>query len=64
MADRDLIPDGNLVEIRYEELEKDLVGGVREMYKTFGWDGCAPRIESPIMCQAYPAFISPLLGMQ
>ena len=44
MADRALIPDGNLVEIRYEDLERDLLGGVENMYKTFGWDGCVPQM--------------------
>ena len=47
MADRDLIPDGNLVEIRYEDLETDLVAGVANMYKTFGWDGCVSPPPAP-----------------
>jgi hypothetical protein len=50
MADRALIPDGNLVEIRYEDLERDLLGGVENMYKTFGWDGfeevMGPKIQA------------------
>ena len=38
---RELIPDGHLVEIRYEELEHDKVGQIRRIYDALGLEGYA-----------------------
>jgi omega-hydroxy-beta-dihydromenaquinone-9 sulfotransferase len=40
-AERALIPAGNLVEVRFEDLERDPVGQVRRIYDTLGLPGYA-----------------------
>ena len=48
-ADRDLIPEGNLVEVRYEALVGDLVGGAEAVYDGLnlsGFDVARPRLEA------------------
>lgn len=47
-AAKGLIPPGNLVEVRYEEFVKDLVGGTEKVYAGLGLGGfeeALPRIE-------------------
>ena len=47
LEQRELIPAGRLVEIRYEELEQDKVGQIRRIYDALGLDGYAeyePRL--------------------
>ena len=42
-----LIPDGRLVEIRYEELEQDKIGQMQRIYRALsldGYDGFAPQL--------------------
>ena len=39
LEQRELIPSGRLVEIRYEELEQDKVGQIRRIYDALGLDG-------------------------
>lgn len=34
---RGLVPKGNLIEIGFEQLDKDPVGVLRDVYKQFGW---------------------------
>lgn len=44
-----LIPAGNLVEVRYEEFVKDLVGGTKGIYDGLslgGWDEAKPLVEA------------------
>lgn len=44
-----LIPAGNLVEVRYEELVKDLVGGTKAVYDGLnlgGWEAVRPKLEA------------------
>jgi hypothetical protein len=38
---RELIPDGHLVEMRYEDLEHDKVGQIRRLYDALGLEGYA-----------------------
>ena len=48
-ATEGLIPKGNLVEVRYEEFVKDLVGGTERLYAGLGLDGFAeakPKLEA------------------
>ena len=47
LEQKELIPDGRLVEIRYEELEQDKMGQIRRIYEGIGLDGYdafAPRL--------------------
>ena len=47
LEQKELIPDGRLVEIRYEELEQDKMGQIRRIYEGLGLDGYdafAPRL--------------------
>ena len=47
LEQRELIPAGRLVEIRYEELEQDKVGQIRRIYDALGLEGYAefePRL--------------------
>ena len=39
LEQRELIPEGRLVEIRYEELEQDKTGQVQHIYQALGLDG-------------------------
>ncbi len=39
LEQKELIPEGRLVEISYEELEADKVGQIRRIYSTLGLDG-------------------------
>ena len=39
LEQRDQIPAGRLVEIQYEELERDKVGQIRRIYDNLGLDG-------------------------
>ncbi len=41
LGQRELIPDGHLVEIRYEELEHDKAGQIRRIYDALGLEGYA-----------------------
>lgn len=41
LEQRELIPEGRLVEIRYEELEQDKIGQVKHIYDTLGLAGYA-----------------------
>ena len=41
LGQRELIPDGHLVEIRYEELEHDKVGQIRRIYDALALEGYA-----------------------
>ena len=48
-ATKSLIPKGNLVEVRYEEFVKDLVGGTEHIYSELKLDGFAtvrPKLET------------------
>ena len=48
LEQRELIPAGRLVEIRYEELEQDKVGQMRRIYQALnldGYDAFAPQLE-------------------
>mmetsp|Transcript_4704 Transcript_4704/g.14195 ORF Transcript_4704/g.14195 Transcript_4704/m.14195 type:complete len:389 (-) Transcript_4704:107-1273(-) len=38
-ADKKLIPDGNLVEVRFADLEADLAGEMGRIYRELGWNG-------------------------
>jgi len=47
-ATKGLIPAGNLVEVRYEEIVKDLVGGMEGIYAGLGldgFDGARPKLD-------------------
>lgn len=47
-ATRHLIPAGRLVEVRYEELVTDLVGGVERVYAGLdlgGWEAVRPKVQ-------------------
>jgi hypothetical protein len=47
-ATRDLIPPGQLVEVRYEDFVPDLVGGTRDIYDALGlgdFEAVRPRIQ-------------------
>jgi len=46
-ADRRLIPPGHLVEVKYEEFVRDLVGGVEAIYRGWNLDGFA-EVESTL----------------
>jgi omega-hydroxy-beta-dihydromenaquinone-9 sulfotransferase len=54
---RELIPEGNLVEVRFEELEANPVGTVASIYNDLGlpgWDGARPHVEEHVAaCRAY-----------
>jgi hypothetical protein len=44
-----LIPPGNLIEVRYEEFVKDLVGGTKRIYdglKLGAWEQTGPEVEA------------------
>jgi omega-hydroxy-beta-dihydromenaquinone-9 sulfotransferase len=48
-AGKKLIPAGNLVEVRYEEFVKDLIGGTERIYDGLslgGWDEAKPLVEA------------------
>jgi hypothetical protein len=44
------VPRGNLVEVRFDDLESDLVGEMKRIYQELGWDGyentAKPKIEA------------------
>ena len=44
--DKGLIPEGNLIEIRYEDLEKDPAGEIERIYTSLGLPGVDHSIES------------------
>jgi len=47
-ADRDLIPPGNLVEVRHEDVERDAVGVLEGIYRDLdlpGFENARPRLE-------------------
>ena len=54
-ADRDLVPPGQLVEIAYEDLERDPVGQVRAVYEGLGLGDFAPALPG---LEAYLASIA------
>jgi len=48
LEQRELIPDGRLVEIRYEDLDSDKIGQVQHIYRSLGlagYDAFAPQLE-------------------
>ena len=48
LEQRELIPDGRLVEIRYEDLDSDKIGQVQHIYRSLGLDGYdafAPQLD-------------------
>jgi omega-hydroxy-beta-dihydromenaquinone-9 sulfotransferase len=52
--DRALIPAGNLVEVRFEDVERDPMGQVRRMYETLGLPGYAamePALQAYVASQ-------------
>ena len=66
LEQRALIPEGRLVEIRYEELERDKMGQVRVIYEGLGLEGYdefEPRLAEYVASiadfQKNPAHISP-----
>ena len=66
LEQRELIPEGRLVELRYEELESDKAGQIRRIYDTLGLDGYdafAPRLADYVASiadfQKNPAHVSP-----
>lgn len=66
LEQREMIPAGRLVELRYEELEQDKAGQVRRIYDELslpGYGGFAPKlmdyVESIADFQKNPAHISP-----
>jgi len=51
LADRHAIPDGNLVEIRYEDLDADPLATVQSIYDGLalsGWDAVRPGVEAHV----------------
>lgn len=49
LADRDLVPDGRLAEVRYEDLERDPMGELERLYAALGlpgWEEARPRMEA------------------
>ena len=66
LVQRELIPAGRLVEIRYEELEQDKMGQMRRIYEALGLDGYddfEPRLAEYVTSiadfQKNPAHVSP-----
>ncbi|MXZ92565.1 MAG: sulfotransferase [Chloroflexi bacterium] len=66
LEQREMIPEGRLVELRYEELERDKMGQVRLIYEALGlegYDGFEPRLEEYVASiadfQKNPTHISP-----
>ena len=66
LEQRELIPEGRLVELRYEELEQDKMGQVRRIYEALGlngYDGFEPQLADYVASiadfQKNPAHISP-----
>ena len=66
LEQRELIPEGRLVELRYEELEQDKMGQVSRIYEALGlngYDGFEPRLAEYVASiadfQKNPAYISP-----
>ena len=66
LEQKELIPAGRLVEIRYEELEQDKMGQVRLIYEALsldGYDGFEPRLAEYVASiadfQKNPAHVSP-----
>ena len=50
-ADRPLIPEGNLVEVGYEQLAADPIGTLGAIYERLGWDAfeqLRPRLEKQL----------------
>jgi hypothetical protein len=48
-AEKKLIPQGNLVEIKFEDLEKDAIGQLKKIYDTLslpGFNKCKSKIEA------------------
>ena len=66
LEQRELIPTGRLVELRYEELEQDKTGQVRRIYDALrldGYDDFEPQLAEYVASiadfQKNPAYISP-----
>lgn len=54
-ATKHLIPAASLVELRYEDFSKDLLGGVRRVYDGLdlgGWDSVKPMLEANVASRA------------
>jgi hypothetical protein len=58
LADRALIPAGSLVEVKYEDLEKDPLGQLRKVYETLGLPGYV-EVEP-----AFRAYLDSISGYQ
>jgi len=55
LADRSRVPAGNLIEVRYEDLEADPIGLVRRVYRDLslpGFDRAAPHFRRYVAAQA------------
>lgn len=49
LADRDLIPDGRLAEVRYEDLERNPLGELERLYAALGlpgWEEAKPHVDA------------------
>ena len=55
LADRELIPAGNYVEVRYDDLEKEPINQLRKIYETLNIPGFA---EAEPAFSAYLTYIS------
>jgi hypothetical protein len=55
LADRELIPDGNLVEVRFEDLEADPLGETYRLYEALGLPGF---VDAEPAFQAYLASVA------
>jgi hypothetical protein len=58
LADKSLIPAGNFVEVRYEDLDKEPLAQLRKVYETLGLPGFAEA--EP----AFRAYLDSILGYQ
>jgi hypothetical protein len=58
LADKSLIPTGNLVEIRYEDLDKEPLAQLRKIYETLSLPGFAEA--EP----AFRAYLDSIAGYQ
>jgi hypothetical protein len=64
--DRSLIPEGQLHEVRFEDLEADKINGVRKMYERLnlsGWEEFRPTLEQYVnSLKGFEKNRHPLLG--
>ena len=55
-ADKHLIPEGNLIEVKFEDFEADALGMTRKIYETLGlpgWNEAQTAIEQYVGCLLY-----------